>query len=88
METSNSIEIQFYFIIHLHAFYWNTPYQAHVQNDFFYTKKAVTVAVVILMTIALCSSDIQEVKTQFLKNKVFTMSYATKQHISKLICVQ
>ena len=44
METSNSIEIQFYFIIHLLAFYWNTPYQAHVQNDCFYTKKAVTVA--------------------------------------------
>jgi len=54
----------------------------------FYTKKAVTVAVVILMTIALCSADIQEVRTEFVKNKVLSSSYATKQHISKLNCVQ
>jgi len=54
----------------------------------FYTKKAATVAVVILMTIGLCSADIQEVKTQFVKNKVLSTSYATKQHISKLHCVE
>jgi len=54
----------------------------------FYTTKAVTVAVVILMTIGLCSADIQEVKTQFVKNKVISTSYATKQHISKLHCVE
>jgi len=54
----------------------------------FYTKQAATIAVVILMTIALCSADIQEVKTQFMKNKVLSTSYATKEHISKLNCVQ
>jgi len=54
----------------------------------FYTKKAVTVAVVILVTIALCSADIQEVRTQFVKKKVLSTSYATKHHISKLNCVQ
>jgi len=53
-----------------------------------YTKKTVTVAVVILMTIALCSADIQEVRTQFVKNKLLSTSYATKLHISKLNCVQ
>ena len=51
-------------------------------------EKATTVAVVILMTIALCSADIQEVNTQFKTNKVLSTSYATKQHISKLNCVQ
>jgi len=51
-------------------------------------EKATTVAVVILMTIALCSADIQEVSTQFITNKVLSTSYATKQHISKLNCVE
>ena len=54
----------------------------------FYTKNAVTVVIVILMTIALCLADIQEVRTQFVKNKVLSSSYATKQNISKLKCVQ
>jgi len=54
----------------------------------FYTKTAATVAVVILMTIALCSADIQAVRTEFVKNKVLSSSYATKQPISKLNCVQ
>ena len=54
----------------------------------YYTEKAATVAIVVLMTIALCSTDIQEVRTQFVKNKVLSTSYATKQHISKLNCVQ
>ena len=57
-------------------------------NMLFYTKKAATVAVVILMTIALCSADIQELRTEFVKSKVLSTSYATKQHISKLNCVQ
>ena len=57
-------------------------------NMLVYTKKTVTVAVVILMTIALCSADIQEVRTQFVKNKLLSTSYATKLHISKLNCVQ
>jgi len=54
----------------------------------FFTKHAATVAVVILMTIVLCSADIQEVRTEFVKNKVLSTSYATTQHISKLNCVQ
>jgi len=54
----------------------------------FYTKKAVTVAVVILMTIALCSTNIQEVRTQFVKNKFLSTIYATRQSISQLQCVQ
>jgi len=49
----------------------------------YFTKKAATVAVVFLMTIALCSTTIQEVKTQFIKNKVLSSSYSTKQHISQ-----
>jgi len=54
----------------------------------FYIKIAATVAAVILMTIALCSADIQEVRTQFLQNKFLSTSYATKKPISKLHCVQ
>jgi len=54
----------------------------------YYTKIAALVAIVVLMTIALCSADIQVVRTQFVKNKVLVTSYATKQHISKLNCVQ
>jgi len=54
----------------------------------FYTKKAVTVAVVILMTIALCSTNIQEMRTQFVKNKLLSTIYATRQSISQLQCVQ
>jgi len=51
-------------------------------------EKATTVAVVFLLTIAFCSADIQEVRTQFITNKVLSSSYATKQHISKLKCVE
>jgi len=58
------------------------------ENMLFYTTKAATVAVVTLVTIALCSADIQEVRTQFVKNKVLSTSYATKHNISKLNCVQ
>jgi len=57
-------------------------------NMLVYTKMAVTVAVVILMTIAFCSVDIQEVKTLFVKNNVLSTSYATKQNIFKLNSVQ
>ena len=55
---------------------------------FFYNEKAATGAVVFLMTIGLCSADIQEVRTQFITNKVLSTSYANKQQISKLNCVQ
>jgi len=54
----------------------------------YFTEKAATVAIVFLMTIALCSTTIQEVRTQFLKNKVLASSYATKQPISQLHCVE
>jgi len=57
-------------------------------NMLYYTEKAVTVAVVFLMTIAFCSTTIQEVRTQFVKNKFLATSYATKQPISQLHCVQ
>jgi len=57
-------------------------------NMLFYTKKAGTVAVVILMTIASCSADIQEVRTQFQKNNVLSTKYTTKQHLFKLNCVR
>jgi len=54
----------------------------------FYTKKAETVAVVILMTIALCSANKQEVRMQFVRNKVLSTSYATKLNISELNCAR
>ena len=55
---------------------------------FLYTKKVATVAIVVLMTIALCSTTIEEVRTQFLRNKVIASSYATKQPISQLHCIE
>ena len=54
----------------------------------FNTKTATSVAIVFLITIALCSSAIQERRTQFVKNKLLSTSYATKQPISKLQCVE
>jgi len=54
----------------------------------YFTEKAATVAIVFLMTIALCWTTMQEVRTQFLKNKVLASSYATKQPISQLHCVE
>jgi len=54
----------------------------------YYTGKAATLAIVFLITIALCSSDLQEVRTQFVKNKIISSNYATKQPISKLHCVE
>jgi len=40
------------------------------------------------MTITLCLADIQEVRTQFVRNKLLSTSYASKQPISKLHCVE
>ena len=40
------------------------------------------------MTIALCSTTVQEVRTQFVKNKFPSTSYATKHPISSLHCVK
>jgi len=57
-------------------------------NMLFYTKKAVTVAVVIFITIALCSAKKQEVRMQFVRNKVLFTSYATKLNISELNCAR
>jgi len=57
-------------------------------NMLYYTEKAATVALVFFMTIALCLAEIQEARTQFVKNKILSTSYASKQHISKLQCVQ
>jgi len=54
----------------------------------YYTEKAATVAIVFLMTIAICSTTIQEVKTNFVQNKLLSTSYATKQPSSQLYCVQ
>ena len=54
----------------------------------YYTEKAATFAIVFLMTIALCSTTIQDVKTQFLKNKLLSTSYMTKHPISQLHCVE
>jgi len=54
----------------------------------YYTEKAATVAVVFLMTIALCSTTVQEVRTQFVKNKLLSTIYATKQPMSQLYCVE
>ena len=51
-------------------------------------EKATTFAAVFLLPIAFCSADIQKVTTQFITNKVLSTSYATKQHISKLKCVE
>jgi len=55
---------------------------------FYYTEKAATAAFVFLMTIALCSTNVEEMRTQFLNNKLLATSYATKQPISQLHCVQ
>ena len=57
-------------------------------NMLYYSEKAATVAIVFLMTIALCSTSVQELRTQFLKNKVLASSYASKQPISQLHCVE
>lgn len=57
-------------------------------NMFFYTQKAATVAIVFLFTIALCLAEIREVRTQFVKKKLLSTSYAIKQPISQLHCVQ
>ena len=57
-------------------------------NMLFYTKKVVTVAVVILMTIALCSANKQDVRMQFVKKKVLHTTYATKETNSELNCAR
>jgi len=54
----------------------------------YYTKKAATVAVVVLMTIALCSTAMRDARTQFVKNKLLATSYATEQANSQLNCVR
>jgi len=55
---------------------------------FYYTEKAATVAVVFLLTIALCSTTMRDARTQFVKNKGLSTSYATRQPISQLNCVR
>ena len=57
-------------------------------NMLYFTEKAATVAIVFLFTTAICLAIKQEVNTQFVKNKVISTSYATKQPISKLHCVE
>ena len=54
----------------------------------YYTEKAATVAIVFLMTIALCSTTIQEVRSQLVKNKLLSTIYATRLPISQIHCVQ
>jgi len=54
----------------------------------YYTNKAATLAVVVLMTIALCSTTMRDARTQFVKNKLLATSYATEQAISQLNCVR
>jgi len=54
----------------------------------YYTEKAATFAIVFLMTFAFCSTTIQEVRTQFVKNTLLSTIYATRQSISQLHCVQ
>jgi len=55
---------------------------------FYYTEKAGTVAVVFLLTIALCSTTMRDARTQFVKNKIISTSYVSKQPISQLNCVR
>jgi len=54
----------------------------------FYTEKVANVAIVFLITIGFCSANIQEVRTQFVTNKLLSTSYATRQPISGINCVQ
>jgi len=51
----------------------------------FYCDNVKATTVVFLMTIVLCSADIHEVNTQFVKNEDISTSSETTQHILNLI---
>jgi len=54
----------------------------------FYTEKSTIVAIAFLITLGVCSANIQEVRTQFVTNKLLSTSYDTRQPISGINCVQ